>query len=180
MSLIKCPECGCEISDKSSTCVNCGFPIQQEIANVKVCPECGSTVDNATDICTYCGYDLKFSDGKDKTKKNVRIFIFALLLVLSLIFFIFAFCQTHNKKYSFYKYHYNECMDGYLESEYNKYNSSNWGYVYDFISEEYLDMAKDDMTKIIFYIIKAILFYILSVLSLTIGIIVLLRKRSKK
>ena len=33
MALIKCPECGKEISDKSSACIHCGYPlanIQQE------------------------------------------------------------------------------------------------------------------------------------------------------
>ena len=27
MALIKCPECGKEISDKASACINCGFPL---------------------------------------------------------------------------------------------------------------------------------------------------------
>ena len=27
MSLIKCPECGLNVSDKSSTCVHCGYPL---------------------------------------------------------------------------------------------------------------------------------------------------------
>ena len=27
MALIKCPECGKEISDKSSACIHCGYPI---------------------------------------------------------------------------------------------------------------------------------------------------------
>lgn len=30
MALIKCPECGKEISDKAKTCINCGFPIKQK------------------------------------------------------------------------------------------------------------------------------------------------------
>ena len=37
MALIKCPECGKEISDKSSACIHCGYPlanIQQEKPNV--------------------------------------------------------------------------------------------------------------------------------------------------
>lgn len=29
MALIKCPECGKEISDKAASCPNCGFPITQ-------------------------------------------------------------------------------------------------------------------------------------------------------
>lgn len=35
MALIKCPECGKEISDKSSACINCGFPLS-ELANMQV------------------------------------------------------------------------------------------------------------------------------------------------
>lgn len=29
MALIKCPECGKEISDKATLCPNCGYPISQ-------------------------------------------------------------------------------------------------------------------------------------------------------
>lgn len=30
MALIKCPECGREISDKATACIHCGFPLGQE------------------------------------------------------------------------------------------------------------------------------------------------------
>ena len=30
MALIKCPECGKEISDKASTCINCGSPVNNQ------------------------------------------------------------------------------------------------------------------------------------------------------
>ncbi len=30
MALIKCPECGIEISDKASVCIHCGYPLHQE------------------------------------------------------------------------------------------------------------------------------------------------------
>lgn len=40
MALIKCPECGKEISDKASSCPNCGYPIeslsQEGIVKIKV------------------------------------------------------------------------------------------------------------------------------------------------
>ena len=36
MALIKCSECGKEISDKSEICVNCGNPIQKEIKKEKL------------------------------------------------------------------------------------------------------------------------------------------------
>lgn len=31
MALIKCPECGKEISDKAPACIHCGFPLNQEM-----------------------------------------------------------------------------------------------------------------------------------------------------
>lgn len=33
MALIKCPECGKEISDKAEMCINCGFPLKQHENN---------------------------------------------------------------------------------------------------------------------------------------------------
>lgn len=32
MALIKCPECGKEISDKSANCIHCGFPLKLPIS----------------------------------------------------------------------------------------------------------------------------------------------------
>lgn len=43
MSLIKCPECGKEISDKATSCPNCGFPIEDFLNNfddTKICRSC--------------------------------------------------------------------------------------------------------------------------------------------
>lgn len=31
MALIKCPECGGEVSDKAPQCIHCGYPLQQEV-----------------------------------------------------------------------------------------------------------------------------------------------------
>ena len=44
MALIKCPECGKEISDKAAACPNCGCPAS-EFNKTEVdtkCPECGA------------------------------------------------------------------------------------------------------------------------------------------
>lgn len=35
MALIKCPECGHEISDRAESCPHCGFPIREELENQK-------------------------------------------------------------------------------------------------------------------------------------------------
>lgn len=30
MALMKCPECGKEVSDQSETCIHCGYPLKKE------------------------------------------------------------------------------------------------------------------------------------------------------
>lgn len=39
MGMIRCPECGKEVSDKARNCPNCGNPIDTKI----YCPKCGSS-----------------------------------------------------------------------------------------------------------------------------------------
>ncbi len=39
MALIKCPDCGREVSDSAPTCPNCGRRIDTSVR----CPKCGST-----------------------------------------------------------------------------------------------------------------------------------------
>ena len=42
MSLIKCPECGKDVSDKAVFCPNCGCPIKSYTKEILCCPICGS------------------------------------------------------------------------------------------------------------------------------------------
>ena len=63
MALIKCPECGREISDRSDKCIHCGYPLQKES-------------EKKSDTFTLCGVKLQkafFTDKKvpweDKIKK---------------------------------------------------------------------------------------------------------------
>ncbi len=54
MSLVKCPECGKEISDKAISCPICGYPIKEEFENLSsksasttgmnICPKCGNFI----------------------------------------------------------------------------------------------------------------------------------------
>lgn len=36
MALIKCPECGKEVSDKAKSCISCGYPLDNSVAKKKV------------------------------------------------------------------------------------------------------------------------------------------------
>ena len=88
MGLIKCPECGKEISDKAEICVNCGFPIKnylkekcegsdylqpenKEIETVQkdsfmennqntiICESCGAENKTDADYCCKCGSPIE-------------------------------------------------------------------------------------------------------------------------
>ena len=67
MALIKCPECGKEISDKSKLCIHCGYPLEDTINIVEkelsssICPFCGVQKqhiikNNIEETCSVCGY----------------------------------------------------------------------------------------------------------------------------
>lgn len=51
MAIIKCPECGRQISDKAPTCPSCGVEIAGKITK---CPHCGEVYFNYLDLCPNC------------------------------------------------------------------------------------------------------------------------------
>ena len=69
MAIIKCPECGHEVSDKADKCTYCGFPVylhvSSQMEDIK-CEYCGADNKNYTNFCISCGAALK----KNTTQKN--------------------------------------------------------------------------------------------------------------
>ena len=63
MALIKCPECGKEISDKASACVSCGFPIQTYAPPKRVCGLCGFKNEADAEYCKQCGMKMQRFSG---------------------------------------------------------------------------------------------------------------------
>lgn len=68
MALIKCKNCGEEISDKSTKCVHCGYNTECSITHF--CPECGKEFDNIK--CMNCGY-TKNNDLRERTTNQGKI-----------------------------------------------------------------------------------------------------------
>ncbi len=65
MAVIKCPECGHEISDMAPTCPNCGVKIQ---GNLVKCPSCGEVYLIGQPSCPKCGEKApKINPKDDKT-----------------------------------------------------------------------------------------------------------------
>lgn len=55
MALIKCPECGREVSDRAKSCPSCGY----SIGGAKFCKFCGSKIPEDSVVCTKCGRQVE-------------------------------------------------------------------------------------------------------------------------
>lgn len=83
MSLIKCKECGHQVSDKAKVCPNCGCPLEKE----NCCPECGQALSSEDKICPNCGCPVSAEPNKAnaecKPKKHkTRFVVLGILAVI--------------------------------------------------------------------------------------------------
>lgn len=79
MALIKCPECGKEISDRASTCPNCGCPIKADVSNVD---------NSAKDADKTNANQISATNQKNKTPIIIgAVIAVAILVILAIIIF---------------------------------------------------------------------------------------------
>ena len=69
MAIVKCPECGHEVSDAADRCPNCGVAIA---GNIKKCPDCGRVVLKNTEKCPSCGAEFESIADEDAARKKKR------------------------------------------------------------------------------------------------------------
>lgn len=68
MAMIKCPECGKEISDMAKSCPNCGCPSEifhkkeEHLEDYSICPECGSKNKVGMFTCKTCGHKYSLTE----------------------------------------------------------------------------------------------------------------------
>lgn len=55
MAIIRCPECGHEVSDMAQRCPFCGVDIA---GNIITCPDCGKILLRTTKVCPNCSCDV--------------------------------------------------------------------------------------------------------------------------
>lgn len=81
MALIKCKECGKEMSDHAKQCPHCGCD-----NNIMFCPECDKQLSSKASLCPNCGCPIK----KNKNIENEEINGFCLggMIVGIVSFFI--------------------------------------------------------------------------------------------
>ena len=68
MAIIKCPECGHQVSDKAATCPSCGVGIA---GKVTPCPECGAIVFNDQAECPVCHRPIEQKNVAAQPSKTV-------------------------------------------------------------------------------------------------------------
>ncbi len=67
MAIVKCPECGHEVSDAADRCPNCGVSIA---GNIKKCPDCGRVVLKNAEKCPSCGAEFENIPETVSDRKN--------------------------------------------------------------------------------------------------------------
>lgn len=74
MALIKCPECGREISDKAPACIHCGFPLSLLNESSEIKEELNEKIDTKVDVESKNEYSLELLDyGNKKVQVAVAL-----------------------------------------------------------------------------------------------------------
>lgn len=96
MAMIKCPECGQEISDKAKKCIHCG-KIFVEDTKENICMECGKIIPEDSDLCPYCGCPVEKTASQKVEVTGIKVSkkskkMFAIIGVVALVVCIIAIC----------------------------------------------------------------------------------------
>lgn len=81
MALIKCRECGNEMSDHAKMCPNCGVE-----NNIMFCPECDKQLSLKASMCPNCGCPIK--KNKNITNEEINAFCLGGMITGIVSFFI--------------------------------------------------------------------------------------------
>lgn len=92
MAMIKCPECGQELSDKAKKCINCGKVLIEETAPIKYCAECGKEIEIDSQECPFCGCPVEQEKEDNATiiKINSKVKKFKLPIIITAAILIVA------------------------------------------------------------------------------------------
>lgn len=81
MALIKCKECGKEMSDHAKMCPNCGCD-----NNIMFCPECDKQLSTKASMCPNCGYAFKTNNSNGNTDERGENYNMALASLICSFF----------------------------------------------------------------------------------------------
>lgn len=102
MSMIKCPICEKEISDKAEQCVHCGAVLRTK--DKKVCQECGTELPDNAKMCPKCGCPIENKDKKHNLKIKKQKLLIGLSVICILIIFVLYFTLFRHNDNIFEEY----------------------------------------------------------------------------
>lgn len=92
MALIKCPECGKEISDKAHACIHCGYPISEILDKI---PQFVSNANNTPDIPAK---EPTTSKAKSRSRPRWKSISIIVIIVIVLVIVISKFGNTRSQE----------------------------------------------------------------------------------
>lgn len=81
MALIKCNECGKEMSDHAKQCPHCGCD-----NNIMFCPECDKQLSRKASLCPNCGFAFKTNNNNGNTDERGENYNMALASLICSFF----------------------------------------------------------------------------------------------
>ena len=109
MAIIKCPECGHQVSDKAASCPSCGVGIAGKVMK---CPECGEIIFNDQPLCPNCHAPLQNkvetpvveqkampkANTENRKKKSLTPWIVAFFIAIAAVFVGLYFYNSSKMK----------------------------------------------------------------------------------
>ena len=94
MAMIKCSECGKQMSDNAKVCPHCGYKNE-----VVICPECGEKItDKNIKNCPNCGVQIQKQSNKifENIKTNYLIKIAFIIFIIQRVFDFYSSIKLDN------------------------------------------------------------------------------------
>ncbi len=147
------------------------------------CPDCGSDIEEGLSNCPNCGYAFPKQDvqpgyagsGSNTSTRSFQVLI-PIFVIGAIICLIVGFTRINNEKYSFYKQHYEECVEGRDE---NASHTGAFSGTYSMIADSYQDMIDYDLKMINTYRIQAGVLFVCAI-CLCVVAVVIYKKGKKK
>ncbi len=101
MALIKCPECGKEISDQAEVCIHCGYPIKKNQEEPgRIVQEDEADIDRETILDSVGTTGKTSTENAEEKKKRRRNAVIAIVVVVGIIVIFVAVVEYTNHAYT--------------------------------------------------------------------------------
>lgn len=144
------------------------------------CRSCGTEIPQDSAFCPVCGKQVVITQGMaannsiapanivkskvrliQKIQPKWRAVISACLAIATLVFVIVGITTLTSDDYSFYKNHYEDCMDEYWDCK-KEAITSGWYFssIYENLADDFKKMADDNQATLVGMVVKSVIFFV--------------------